>query len=232
MRFRKFATGAVLLANLGVLVATSSSDKGDYYTGYYTTESWTYTTWDSGWDTGWWDHETTDGSDYTIPTDGWTRDSGWSTTDTEQTGGSWVRTDVAGPLLLAFDANSRSVPFEIEMDVGQELLDAGVVTLLIDVDGQHALASDALLSVYELADPADPLPAYPLSSLLVPAAPGGALTPVALQLQVPIFEGGITTRYLALGLGGDGDLAGNVTFTLRATTPTEMLLPPLVIEVP
>lgn len=227
MRLRKLATGAVLAANLVVLVATSK--EGDDY-GYYDTGRF----WDTGFDGYYGTDTTTDptwtdgGTDYTTePPD---RDTGYPGT-TEPPDDVLVRTDVAGPVGLAFDAGIRTVSYEVALDVGQELIDAGSVAVYLDIRAEHALAANAALSVYDLANPADPLPETPLASTTVLAAAAGAPEIVDLFIQLPIVEAGISVHYLVLELAGDGELAGEATFTLRAETPSPMPLPPLVIEV-
>ncbi len=219
MRLRKLATGAVLTANLVVLVATSKS--ADYPD---TTTTWTDAS--TGPDTGWTD--TTYTEPYTTPTSTTDTDDG---TDTGVRGDPSIRTATDGPLDLLFDADMRIAMFEVQLDVGQELLDAGAVDLVIDLTGEHALPADAVLAVYDLADPADPLPALPAASTTILGIGGEVLEPVSLSLELPIGEGGITVHHLVVTLEGDGVLTGAATFTLRAETTGEMPLPPLVIEV-
>ena len=119
--------------------------------------------------------------------------------------------------------------FEVQLDVGQELLDVGTVNVVLAVTAAHTLSADAVLSLYDLAAPADPLPEIPLATAIFLAAPSGAVE--TLVLQLPVTEGGITVHHVVLALGGEADLAGEVSFTLLAETSSEMLLPPLVIEV-
>ncbi len=127
-----------------------------------------------------------------------------------------VRVAEAGPADLVFDAATRTVAFDVETDIGQEILDSGAVTLYLDVTGEHELTADAELAVYDLADPADPLPEIPSATTLVPVAPPAGEGTVSVRLELTLTEAGSTVHHLVLALGGQEELEGELRLTMLA----------------